>query len=291
MNQERLFSAILENVHDGIIALDKNLFISFVNPAAVKMSQWEKAPLNQRAAQLFILLEPKSLSNLIGKKLPQDEKPFLFKDAIYKCGSNTLIVDGSIARIPEEDGHETQGYVIVIRDISDMKKLSATLDYQISHDALTGLANREGFNMQLEDVLDSVKRVEKNAALLRLDIDNYDAIKTETGEAGGNALLTWFTHILQSQVKHRDLSARLRGCAFTLVLFDCTLDEAEGAAQRIHHAAAEGFIFEGRQFPVTVSAGLVEISEKATFAAALLSSADAACNAAKKAGGGQTVRG
>ena len=291
MNQEQLFSTILQNVHDGIIALDHNCFITFVNPAALKMSQWEKPPLNQQAAKAFILLEPRNLTNLICKKLPQDNEPLLFKDAIYKCGSRTLIVDGSITRIPEEGGEEPQGYVIVLRDISDMKKLSATLDYHVSHDALTGLANREGFCMHLEDILDSVKRVGKSAALLQIDIDSYGAIKTETGEAGGNALLGWFARILQSHVKHQDVSARLGGSVFNLVLFDCTMDGAEGAARRIHHSVKEGFTFEERTFPVTVSIGIVPVNDKALFAAALLSAVDAVCNSAKKAGGGKTIRG
>ncbi|GHV85140.1 hypothetical protein AGMMS50230_07480 [Spirochaetia bacterium] len=291
MNQERFFSAILQNVHDGIIALDKDLVISFVNLAATKMSQWKEDPLNQRAAEVFTLLEPRNLANLISKKLPEDEEPFLFKDAIYKSGSHTLIVDGSISCISEENSNEIHGYVIVLRDISDMKKLSATLDYHVSHDALTGLANREGFIMELEDILDSVKRVGKTAALLQIDIDSYGSVKTEAGEAGGNALLVWFTRILQSHVKQRDISARMGGCVFTLVLFDCTMEGAEGVAKRIHSSMSEGFKFEDKDFPVTVSIGIVQINEKAAFAAGLLSAVDSNCNTAKKAGGGKTQHG
>jgi diguanylate cyclase (GGDEF)-like protein/PAS domain S-box-containing protein len=290
MNQERLFSAILQNIHDGIIALDQELKVSFVNPAVCKISKWEKDPLNQEAAKVFTLLEPKNLINLISKKLPQDEKPFLFKDAIYKCGGNTLIVDGSISLIPSEN-NELQGYVVVIRDISEMKKLSASLDYHVSHDALTGLANREGFIMELEDILDSVKRMGNKCTLLQIDIDSYGAIKTESGEAGGNKLLTWFVQILQAQVKHGDIIARLGSCVFTLVLFDCGTEESERVAKRIHEALVSGFNFEEKDFSIAVSIGMVPITEKAAFAAGLLSAVDTACNSAKKAGGGKTVTG
>lgn len=289
MNQERLFSAILQNVHDGIIALDKELNISFANPEALRISKWGKIPVDQSAAKVFTLLEPQNLVNLVSKKLPPGEEPFLFKDAIYKSGENTTIVDGSISRIHDTESNEFQGYVLVLRDISELKKLRASLDYHVSHDALTGLVNREGFVMELDDILDSVKRLGNKCMLLQLDIDSYSDIKTEAGEAGGNSLLTWFSQMLQSQVKHRDFSARLGGCVFTLVLFDCADAEAASVAGRIHETVSSGFSFEEKQYPVTVSIGMIPITEKAAFAAGLLTLVDQACNSAKKAGGGKTI--
>ncbi|MDR1142813.1 MAG: diguanylate cyclase, partial [Spirochaetaceae bacterium] len=291
MNQEKFFSAILQNIHDGIIVLDKDLCVTFVNAAALRISGWESAPLDKAASQVFTLLEPLNLTNLVGKKLPRNNDPLIFKDAIYKCGACTSIVDGSIARIPEEESSETAGYAIVIRDISELKKLSATLDYHVSHDSLTGLINREGFVMELEDVLDSVKRVEENCGLLQIDIDSYSAVKAETGEAGGNALLTWFTQILQDNLKHRDISGRLGSSVFTIILFDCIPAKMESVTKRLHASVSCGFSFEDKTFPVTISIGMVPISGKAAFAAGILSTADSACNAAKKAGGGKTVSG
>jgi diguanylate cyclase (GGDEF)-like protein/PAS domain S-box-containing protein len=291
MNQEKFFSAILQNIHDGIIVLDKNQCITFVNAAALAISRWEAAPLNQEASKVFTLLEPFNLTNLISKKLSWDQGPRIFKDALFRCGAHTCIVDGSIAQIPEEESSEVAGYVIVIRDVSELKKLSATLDYHVSHDSLTGLVNREGFIMELEDVLDSAKRTGENCGLLQIDIDSYGAVKAEAGEAGGNALLTWFAQILQANVKHRDISARLGSSVFTLVLFDCVPEEMENVATRLQASVSCGFSFENKTFPITLSIGMVPISEKAVFAAGILSAADNACNAAKKAGGGKAVSG
>ncbi|MDR2661514.1 MAG: diguanylate cyclase [Treponema sp.] len=291
MDQEKFFSAILQNIHDGIIVLDKDLCITFVNAAALKISGWETAPLDEAASRTFTLLESLNLTNLVGKKLPRNTDPLIFKDAIYKCGPHTSIVDGSIARIPEEESHETAGYVIVIRDISEFKKLSASLDYHVSHDSLTGLINREGFIMELEDILDSVKRVGEDCGLLQIDIDSYNAVKAETGEPGGNALLTWFAQILQADLKHRDISGRLGGSVFTVILLDCIPAKMKNVAKRLHTSVSRGFSFENKTFPVTISIGMVPISEKAAFAAGILSAVDNACNAAKKAGGGRTVSG
>jgi diguanylate cyclase (GGDEF)-like protein len=95
--------------------------------------------------------------------------------------------------------------------------------------------------------------------------------------------------MLQSQVKHRDFSARFGSCVFTLVLLDCAGEEAARVAGRIHETVSAGFSFEEKTYPVTVSIGMIPITEKAAFAAGLLSSVDKACSSAKKAGGGKTI--
>ena len=85
-----------------------------------------------------------------GAPLKVDEKPFFFAEAVIKNAiGQTLLVDGSITRIHEKE-NETDGFLITLRDVTEIKRMTETIDYQASHDTLTGLSNRDEFSFSLK---------------------------------------------------------------------------------------------------------------------------------------------
>jgi diguanylate cyclase (GGDEF)-like protein/PAS domain S-box-containing protein len=290
--QEQLFYAILENVHDGIIAFDGELLVNYINPAAEEMCESaEKNILGKNIAQALSLLEPKSLSNLFLRGLPLAKESTFFRDAILKTPGATLIVDGSISAFSGgPDG--VQGYVLVMRDISQMKKLSATIDYQASHDALTGLLNREGLVVKIDDIIDSVKRSGGEYALIQIDIDDFKKISSATGSAASSGILIQFSELLKTMIKRRDIFARIETDVFDIILIDCDVKEAAEVAERVHRVVnGRTFTSEGKEFSFTITVAVVPINEKSPFAEGILAAADAACGEAKKAGGNKTIIG
>jgi diguanylate cyclase (GGDEF)-like protein/PAS domain S-box-containing protein len=288
MNQEQ-FSVILRNIHDGVIITDKDLLVTYVNPSTVRISEWESSfPLQKKAPLVFTLLEAETLSNLL-QNLPGGSEPCVFHDAIYKTGGATKIVDGSISRISENNG-DTAGYVIILRDISEMIKLSANLDYQASHDPLTGFVNREGFAMMLDMLLDEVKQKGGEGSLIQINIDHFNKISKEIGDAGGHSILLQFAEILKPFIQHKKIPARLGSDIFALTLLDSNAENGALFAERINDAIKNtAFIYNDKKFSLTVSMGIVQINKKAPFAEALLSAADKACNTARQAGGNNIV--
>ncbi|MDL2229005.1 EAL domain-containing protein, partial [Treponema sp. OttesenSCG-928-L16] len=236
--------------------------------------------------QVFTLIEPQNLSPLIPKALPLDDVPVLFRDVIVKGHQgSTFIIDGSISKI-ESTSNEPPGYVLVMRDISKMKKMSATIDYQASHDALTGLSNREGFTLKLKDVLDTVKRAGGEHSLLELDLDRFTVVNDTGGTAAGDELLRQIAKIILSHTERHDISGRLGGDEFAVILRDCAVENAVSVAERLLNAVRQfNFTYNNKIFPVSFSIGLVPIGEQNIDTHAILAAADDACSIAKEEGG------
>jgi diguanylate cyclase (GGDEF)-like protein len=182
-----------------------------------------------------------------------------------------------------------QGYVIITRDVSELKKLRATLDYQASHDKLTGLISREGFAVQLDSILDSVKLGSgtDEYTLMQINIDGFRRVTDTAGVNGGNAILIQFASTIKSVIREDSIPARLTNDIFAVI---CMKNDSEDAARRLHEAVRHTvFSYAGKTFPLTASIGMLQITEKAAFAESLLFTVDVTCNSARCTGGDKTL--
>jgi diguanylate cyclase (GGDEF)-like protein/PAS domain S-box-containing protein len=288
----QLLTAILKYIKEGVFFLGADLRIVYVNPSAVRMcGSTEKTILGKPALQTIVLLDPKSLDNYL-RIMPSLDNPYHFKDSILKVGGNTLIVDGSITALKNHhDG--ILGYVIITRDVGELKKLRATLDYQASHDKLTGFINREGFAVQLDSIVDLVKlgggseEISGGYTLMQINIDGFRRVTGAAGVNGGNAILIQFASTIKSVIQENSIPARLTNDIFAVI---CMKNDSEAVAHRLHEAVRHTvFSYAGKTFPLTASIGMLQITEKAAFAESLLFTVDVACNSARCTGGDKTL--
>jgi diguanylate cyclase (GGDEF)-like protein/PAS domain S-box-containing protein len=287
LHQKKLFSAILDHVSDGIVAVDPDMSVIFMNSAAVRMSGWaENEAQGKLIRQVFNLIDPHSLVPLLPAGLPQDDRPRFFQSAIFKSSTGVkLIVDGCVTQIPSAN-RTPPGYVVVFRDISEVKKLSAVIDHQAYHDSLTSLSNREGFTLQMEELLDGLKRDGREHTLLELDIDGFRMVNDAGGIKAGDEILRQMAELIRSQVQRNDLAARLSGDVFTLVLRNCVIRDAVQVAQRLQGAVrGHEFTHQDRVYPLTVSIGLLPLTGEDEDVHRVLTTAHHACVLAKQAGG------
>ncbi len=285
--QERLFSAILHSVNDGIVATGIDLDILFMNPVAEEMTGWtEPDAQGHPAATVLSLLDSRTLSSLIPDSLPSDRHPVFFRDAIMKSRHGaSYIIDGSITKI-HQDRNETEGYVLAFRDISELKRMSATIDYQASHDSLTGLSNREEFSLRLSELLEELKRSGGRHTLIELDVDRFKVVNDTCGSLAGDELLRQVANVIQSLTQRHDISARLGGDEFAVILRDCSLDDSMHVAKRLQDAVQNHkFIWQKNLFPITLSIGVVPLADEESDIHQVLAAADDACYIAKEEGG------
>lgn len=286
--QERLFSAILHSINDGIIATDTALCVRFMNPVAEKLvGIREGQAKGQPVASFLALLDQRSGKDLLSDGVPLvDRRPFFFSDVTVKhpSGRGTL-VDGSITRIHEKE-NETDGFVIALRDISEIKRLSETINFQASHDSLTGLSNREEFTFKLGEIIRSVQSSGGNHAFLSMDVDRFKAINDTCGALAGDELLRQVGRHIVDNIPRDDLSARMGGDEFGLLLRDCNPEDSLRVARRLQEAvASRRFVWEDRVMPVTLSIGVVPIDQATIDAHEVLAAADDALHLAKEEGG------
>ncbi|MDR2760192.1 MAG: diguanylate cyclase [Spirochaetaceae bacterium] len=291
-HQERFFSAILNNVNDGIVAIDQKLLIMFINRAAERMSGLTSEEAEGKAVPRIInLIESQNLFPLVPGGLPKDETPQYFRNVILKSHTGeTFIVEGSITKIQSADNNQLPEYVIVFRDTSEMKKLSAIVDFQASHDSLTGLLNRDSFIPKLQEILDDLQRNAGSHVLLGFDIDPYPQICQGNKVVAGDELLREVADIIRSHIQRRDISARFRDDIFALILRDCTVEEAVGVAERLRKAIGDfRFTCGGIDYHISLSMGLLALTDAYTEPKDVLQKVDQACSEARQQGGDRLV--
>jgi diguanylate cyclase (GGDEF)-like protein/PAS domain S-box-containing protein len=286
--QERLFSAILHSINDGIISTDTDLNVNFMNSVAEELLGWyEKDAKGKRVSELLSLIDARSGQDILsGGPLPAANRPFFFsEESIKNPRGEEFLVDGSVTRLHAKE-NDTEGFVIALRDVTEIKRMSETIDYQASHDSLTGLSNREEFSLRLEELLKSTRVSQKQHALLVLDIDRFKAINETCGALAGDELLRQVSAHIQANVARGDISARINGDEFAIILMNCKLDDGANAAGRLQASVqAQKFVWQNGVFPVTLSIGIVPIADQDTASHALLAAAEDACHLSKEEGG------
>lgn len=178
--------------------------------------------------------------------------------------------------------------VLQIQDITEAKELSTELNYQATHDALTGLGNRRVFERTLKTANEQCEHDGRHFALCLLDLDQFKAVNDTCGHQAGDDLLTQIAQLLLDCVRSDDLVVRLGGDEFAVMLHDCGADKARQVSESMR-AAVEQFVFnwEGSAFRVGVSIGVVVITSPSKDTSQILRTADAACFTAKDAGRNQ----
>ena len=284
--QERLFSAILHSINDAIVATDVDLAVSFLNPAAEDIVGCTEAAAKGRPVSgLVSVVSPRSSQGLFTEK-PEGDRAVIFNEVVLRNGADqTLVANGSITRIHEKENY-TEGYVVTLRDITEIKRLNETITYQASHDSLTGLSNREEFSLKLGEVLRGVKGSETGLVLLVIDVDRFKALNDACGPVAGDELLRQVAGHIQANISRKDISARIGGDEFAIILRDCEIEDGINVAHRLREAVqARKFVWQNGVFPVTLSIGAVPLSRASEDSHAVLAAADDACHLAKEEGG------
>jgi diguanylate cyclase (GGDEF)-like protein/PAS domain S-box-containing protein len=286
--QERLFSAMLHSINDGIIATDTEMAVSFMNSVAEEITGWSEASAKGRDLDGVIsVLDLRTQKELLESWAPGlDEKPFFFSEALVKnAQGRSVLVDGSITRIHEKE-NASEGYLMTLRDITEMKRMSETINYQASHDSLTGLSNREEFSFKLNEILAALRTTNDRHALVVIDVDRFKAINDTCGSMAGDELLRQIASHVQSNISRKDISARIGGDEFAIILKDCDPEDSVNVAKRLKDAVeARKFTWQTSAFPVTLSIGIVPLSQDSDSIHAVLASADDACHLSKEEGG------
>ncbi|MCB1887244.1 MAG: diguanylate cyclase [Rhodocyclaceae bacterium] len=194
---------------------------------------------------------------------------------------------GEIGELEHGFNHMAEALEIA-RDEMQSRVDAATeqLRYLADHDPLSGLANRRAFEREVEAVLGVASP--RGHALCFMDLDRFKIVNDTCGHVAGDELLRQIGTLLQQHVRDQDMLARVGGDEFALLLRDCGLAHARAVADSLcATVAAFRFPWEGREFRVGASIGLVLLDEAHHDLAHALSAADRACYAAKRRGRNQ----
>jgi diguanylate cyclase (GGDEF)-like protein/PAS domain S-box-containing protein len=282
--QQRQASTAFNNTMEAIMITDADAEIIVVNQAYTKITGYES-------------------SEVIGKT-PRIHKSGRHDEAFYSTLWQALARNGqwqgeiwnqrkdgqvypaweNISAVKDNHGHITN-YVSVFSDISTIKQTEARLSQLAHHDALTGLANRLSFNLNLEQALERARRHQHKIGLLFLDLDHFKLINDTLGHEAGDKLLQIISERLKQNVRAEDIVARLGGDEFTIILEEIGHNEdAATLAQKLIHAVAEPMQLNDQEIVISTSIGLSIFPDDATTATDLAKAADTAMYRAKARG-------
>lgn len=177
------------------------------------------------------------------------------------------------------------GVVLVLRDISKERKLVRKIAYQATHDELTGLINRRGFETQLQYAIDNRRSDSARFSFCYLDLDEFKVVNDTCGHTAGDELLKLISAKIKKHIRKNDVFARLGGDEFGILLTDCDIHIAEKISNSIRKEVKQTqFVWESKLFTVGASIGLVFIDHHTESITDVLSAADSACYIAKENG-------
>ncbi len=162
----------------------------------------------------------------------------------------------------KDDYHENKDdyYVFSLTDITKLKEKSNLLEYQASHDKLTGLFNRNRFDEVYEKEIKRAKRYNNDLSLIIFDIDNFKMINDTYGHQTGDEVLKEMARITISNVREQDIIVRWGGEEFLILLPQTNLLGAFTVANKIR-TSIEANIFTTNSLNITASFGVTQLLE------------------------------
>lgn len=174
-----------------------------------------------------------------------------------------------------------EAVLVTLRDLTHEQELQR-LNYQVSHDVLTGLSNRTAALTILKD-----KHVSHHDQwVLFIDLDGFKAINDQYGHATGDELLRIVANRLKEGAPDYAMVSRLSGDEFLIGLEDD--GKLDVHLERLLHLLKTPIIINGHHCHVSASIGVVPWkSGSKTPLTLVVTAADRAMYEAKRAGKNQ----
>ena len=169
------------------------------------------------------------------------------KDGVdHEMDYRALTIDGDyvwirdVVHVIRDDNGITETLVGFMFDINERKKneeellrLQKELEALSYQDTLTEIANRRSYNIFLESEWDIAIRNQTQISAILVDIDFFKKYNDSYGHNAGDVALKKIAQILKSEVRSRDLVARLGGEEFIIILPATSQIDAKMIAERI----------------------------------------------------------
>lgn len=285
----------LNSLAEAVIATDDRGRITFMNPAAERLTGSEASQATGKLLEEIISLVDESDRRLLADPVHQA----LTSGAPVTLGRRALLLSRSTggersielsASPVRNEAKEVVGAALVLHDVTELRGLARQMSYQATHDALTGLVNRREFERRLEEAIDSGHRGDSQHVLCYLDLDRFKLVNDTSGHLAGDSMLREVAKLLRDAVRDSDTVARLGGDEFGMLLIGCPLEKARQIADDVCRSVGDyRFVWKDRIFNIGVSVGLVEISRESGTLEELMAAADTACYVAKKQGTGRVA--
>jgi diguanylate cyclase (GGDEF)-like protein/PAS domain S-box-containing protein len=207
-----------------------------------------------------------------------------FESPVYRRDGAVIWITEN-ARVVRDEQGRIQFYEGTVVEITERKRYQEELEYQASHDTLTGLPNRALLVDRLSQALHAARRDGQVVAVAFVDLDHFKLINDSLGHHVGDRLLLDMARRLGACLRGQDTVARQGGDEFVLVLADQP-DEVGVTLilRRLLDSISQPWVAEHGEYSISCSIGVSLFPRDGDTAEKLLKCADAAMYKAKDMG-------
>lgn len=171
-------------------------------------------------------------------------------------------------------------------ELANLKVMEARLQFSVSHDDLTGLANRRRLEQSLDLSLNQVRNMMSTSALFYIDLDSFKVLNDAEGHEAGDNLLVQVANSLRRYFRVNDTLVRIGSDEFAVLVDNIDESVINKQAEGLKNLF-DGYSFEhhGHHYHLSASIGVKIIRpDELTTVEEILSHANQACYTAKKRG-------
>ncbi len=237
--QQTDFQFLAENSPDVICRVGLDMRLTYVSPSSTQVLGW--SPEEMIAMEAFTLIAPEDrpmLAAVVARNLEPGVEitPLAVR---YRRRDGTFVWTEVSARVVREPVTEKPiEVVVVIRDITERKKLEDQLSSLALTDGLTGLANRRAFDQELEREWKRTLRDGSQISLLLLDLDHFKLFNDRYGHQVGDDCLRAAALAVKESVRLTDVAARYGGEEIAVILPSTGTTGAIEVAEKVRSAIA-----------------------------------------------------
>lgn len=283
---ERRYRSIFENAIEGVFQTTPDGTYIAVNPALARIYGYRSpedliVSLRDISHQLYV--EPERRAEFM-RLMEQDRQVSNFESRVYRRDGDIIWISEN-ARAVYDDAGTLTCYEGTVEAITERKLYEAEMRHQATHDALTGLPNRNMLYDHLQRAVQTARQKGSMVAVAFVDLDQFKFINDSLGHQVGDELLRTVANRLLSCVRDTDMVARQGGDEFVLVLQNQAGEVGiSEVMQRILAVVSKPWQAGDREFHITSSIGVSRFPGDGKDVETLLKNADSAMYKAKELG-------
>ncbi|MGE5607439.1 MAG: HD domain-containing phosphohydrolase [Bacteroidota bacterium] len=236
--------------------------------------------VNKKCEERFQLqkevLKGKSIPELFGKEFGaslaakyqqclQTRAPVIYEETYNFLGQARI---GHTVLSPVLKDGEVVQIIGSTRDITEQKQAEDRIKYLSFYDDLTGLFNRAFFEEELRR-LDTERQLP--ISLILVDVNGLKFVNDAFGHSEGDRILIDTTRIIEESCRREDIICRWGGDEFSILLPQCSEEDAEKICQRIKSIPPKN---DRNLIPISLALGTATKKEMSQNIQGILSDAE-----------------
>ncbi|MBF0453939.1 MAG: diguanylate cyclase [Magnetococcales bacterium] len=274
-SEKKKLNTILLGAREGIVATDDQGKVVLVNPSAQRLlGKTEMQIAKEGFLNLFD--DPDFLHQFMEKSGVGMPDILVFNNHVLSVYASTI----------KDSGEGVIGSAVLIRDVTEEKKLEEQLR-DLSHtDGLTNLFNRRRMDELVKEEFDRARRYKLEFGFLLFDVDHFKRFNDEHGHDQGDRVLQAIAFTMKDHFRNVDYCCRYGGEEFCVIMPNTIAPGIVDAADRFRKKI-EDLRVDGLQVTISIGIAIYPHSGYTQDCNALIKAADIALYRAKEGGRNQ----